>query len=236
MKHRELYTYIVLLIVVFFSFSIPKIVTVIEEEKIFSKTYVVDRTPPALAKNGGKTDFIDTIYSRYNHNQKYDVVVSDNNRSIKEILKVKDNAITSSDDTGILNKIEELTKKNILEDSFLKNLMKEETIIYRIWDYDNGEITYSNIKFFTDGDSFKTAIASIEVENTTNKIIAFTFRKEYMDMNKSKLENYVTYLGLDTFSDWEYNNNELLSKEAQIKITSINENEYGYVKVVPLQV
>lgn len=236
MKYKEVYIYIVLLIVVFISFTIPKVVTTLEEKKAFSQIYIVDKKYSTLTKNEASLDLIDTIDSKYNNSPKYDVKVWDMNQNIKEIVNIKNNTITISDDAGVLNKIVDLINQNIIEKSFLENLIKEESIIYRIWDYDNGEITYSKVKIFTNSDSFENAIATIEIENITDKIIAFTFKEQYLNTEGNKIEKYMRYLELENIKDWKFDNNALTSQSTQVKIISIQDNKEVSIQIVPLNI
>ncbi len=91
------------------------------------------------------------------------------------------------------------------------------------------------VKIFTQ-DSLAEAIASIEIENETNKIIAYTVKKEYSEITQKVLLEYAQYLGLYSISDdWEYRDNELKSKTAGIKIIGDADEKYVYVKIVPVE-
>lgn len=232
MKHKEIFIYLLLFISIIFSFVLPKIITHQEEKKIFSQIYVADKKVQAKDSKDENIELINTIDSKYHNSQKYKVNVSDTNREIKQILRINDNQIIISDETKVLNRIEELVRQNIVNSQFFKDLIKEETILYRVWDYDNGEVGYSKTKIFTSG-NLEKAMASIEVENSTNKIIGFTFKKEYIRREKNDLEKYSQYLELNLFNDWEYTNHELKSEEAGVKIISTEENEYSNIKIVP---
>lgn len=233
MKGKEIAIYISLITIILFFFMIPIFVTKIEDKRMFLGNYVTDKKIQTQKPIAEKNDLIATIYSKYNNSEKYGVKVSDTNQTIKEIISIQNNVFTVSDPQKVLNKVEELVKVNILDINFFHDLMQAETIINRTWDYDNGDISYSKIKFFTSEDSFGEAIASIEVENTTNRIIAFSLKKEYLK-GDDMLQQFVKYLGLDHYQDWIDINHELKSKEASIKITCVEENENLYVKAVPL--
>lgn len=220
--------------IILFSFAIPIIVTHIEQKKIFSGNYVLNNHYIQKSNESqANIALVNVIYSIYSNSQKYNVEVLDMNQKVSNIVMTKDNAIIISDKTKILNKIEELVNYQIIDNRFFEDLLKEDSIIYRIWDYDNGEVLYSKIKIFTSENSFTEAIASIEIEKTTNKSIAFAFKKEYVNADKTNLENYVKYLELDMVQDWKYTNKEWNSKELGLKITSSQENEKVYIKLLP---
>lgn len=235
MKYKEIFIYILLFLLIIFSFVMPKFISKIGGEKIFSKAYVADKKLQTLSQNAQIVDLVDVIYSKYKNSAKYNVKVSDDSQQINKILQIKNKVITILNDTNILNKVKELVDYNIIKDDFFEDLVEEKTIIFRIRDYDNDEITYSKIKIFTNRDSFQRAIANIEVENVTNKIISFSFEKKYLDINQGNLESYVQYLKLDSFHDWEYKNNELKSKQSRVKITTTEENGYVSFQLIPLE-
>lgn len=108
-------------------------------------------------------------------------------------------------------------------------------ITYRILDYDNEKIKYRVIKIYP-RDSLEEPIASIEVENETDKIIAYTVKKEYATITQNTLVEYAKYLDLySIFDDWEYRDNELKSETSGIKITGNMDDKYIYVKLVPFE-
>ena len=77
----------------------------------------------------------------------------------------------------------------------------------------------------------------MKIENETNKIIAYTVKKEYSwNKHKKQLLEYAQYLELYSISDdWEYRDNELKSKTVGIKIIGDTDDRYNYVKIVPLE-
>ena len=153
MRNKNVYMYIVLILIIIFSFAIPSLVMKLTEEKIFAGKYEIYKKVYALNNKANKNDIIKAIYSRYDNNSKYNVSVSDYAQGIPDILRIENNQATILDEKGFLNKFLELIKLNIVKDSFLYDLAKENEIIYRIWEYDNGEITYRKVNFFTDSGS-----------------------------------------------------------------------------------
>lgn len=231
MRNKNVYMYIVLILIIIFSFAIPSLVMKLTEEKIFAGKYEIYKKVYALNNKANKNDIIKAIYSRYDNNSKYNVSVSDYAQGIPNILRIENNQATILDEKGFLNKFLELIKLNIVKDSFLYDLAKENEIIYRIWEYDNGEITYRKVNFFTDSDYFKYAIASMEIEDDTDKVIVFTINRKYLNINKESMYNYINYLGMSEFEDWKHKDNMMLSEEAGVKVTSTNEGELTCCKV-----
>lgn len=235
MKSKEIIRYLLLSLVILFSFAIPKLVINMEEKKLFSGMYVVNKKVPMSNNDNSKINIIEKIKSKYHNSSKYQVSVSDISQNIKEILISQNNEWIVKDKTNILNHVEELVKQNIVSNLFFENLQKEKEIIYRISEYDNGEITYQKVKFFITSNSFENAIASIEIEDTTDKIIAFAFPKECINQKQTIFLQYVKYLELEEFQDWKEINQELQSNSAGVKITSREENGTCYISLVPLE-
>lgn len=238
MKNKTILIYILLILIIVFSFAIPKMITKMQDKKILSAQYSIDKKIQTLNENAKSIGLIETIYSKYN-TDKYDVQVSDI-ISETEMIDIQQSngdfniSIKAGNGEDILIRFQELMKINIVEQDFYK-YCSSKFISYRIWDYDNGNTKYRVIKIFTQ-DALEELIASIEIENETNKIIAYTVNKEYSNVNQDTLLEYVKYLELDTiFNDWEYKDNELNSKTAGIKITTNTDYKYIYVKVVPLE-
>ena len=239
MRNKINITYIIIFIFIICSFAIPKIVMKVQDKKIFTKSYTINRNIKTLNENVKNTKLIYTIYSRYN-TDKYNVTVSDSLKETQEIIISSDNIkeiansdIIISDEEGILDNIHQLIKANIVKKDFY-NQFSSKYFIYRTWDYNNGEIKYSKTNIFTSND-YKKAIASVQIEKETNKIIEYKVKKEYVDINESTLRKYVKYLELDKiFNDFEYIDNQLESKLAGIKISTIIDGEYICVKVIPL--
>lgn len=235
MKSKEIIRYLLLSLVILFSFAIPKLVINMEEKKLFSRMYVVNKKVPMSNNDNSKINIIEKIKSKYHNSSKYQVSVSDISQNIKEILISQNNEWIVKDKTNILNHVEELVKQNIVSNLFFENLQKEKEIIYRISEYDNGEITYQKVKFFITSNSFENAIASIEIEDRTDKIIAFAFPKECINQKQTIFLQYVKYLELEEFQDWKEINQELQSNSAGVKITSREENGTCYISLVPLE-
>lgn len=241
---KTIFPYTLFVLIMIISFAIPKIITKIQDKKILSDKYTINKKIQTLRENAKWVGLIETIYSKYN-TDKYNVQVSDSVSTIDTIIivqnaengiNIKINTVnvenTENDDT--LKKFQELIKRNIILQDFY-NQFSSQTITYRIWDYDNGNIKYKVIKIFTQ-DSLEEPIASIDLENETNKIIAYKVKKEYSNILKETLIEYVKYLELyNIFDDWEYRENELKSKTAGIKIIGNIDNRYIYVKAIPFE-
>lgn len=238
MKNKTILLYILLISIIVFSFAIPRMITKMQDKKILSDQYTKAKKIQTLNENAKNIRLIETIYNKYNAD-KYNVQVSDivsetettilQEAEGKASIKINDENI---DDT--LKKIQELIKQNIIRQDFYDQFFSK-IITYRIWNYDNGNIKYKVIKISAQ-DSLEESIASIEIENETGKIIAYTVKKEYSSVTQDRLLEYVKYLELyGAFNDWEYRDSELYSKTAGIKITANTDDKYNYVKVVPFE-
>jgi len=237
-----LYTSLILIIVL--SFAIPILITKFQDQKILSDKYIINRKMQTLNENAKWVELIETIYSKYN-TDKYNVQVSDSVSTIATIIvvqsaendiKIEINATDAESPEGheTLKKFQELIKRNMIIQDFYNQFLSQ-PITYRFWDYDNGNIKYRVSKIFIQ-DSLEEPIASIDVENETNKIVAFTVKKEYANISQETLVEYAKYLELySVFDDWEYRDNELKSKASGIKIASNISDRYIYVKVVPFE-
>ena len=238
MKSKTILTYTSFVFIMILSFAIPKLITKIQDEKLFSNKYTLNKKIQTLNESEKCVGLIETIYSKYNTG-KYSVRVSDIGSKMETtILKEAESkgSIEINDDNidDTLKKFQELMKRNMITQDFY-NQFSSKYIIYRVWNYDNGEIKYKAIKIFTQ-DSLEEATASIEIENETNKIIAYAVKKEYCNITQETLVEYAKYLELySIFDDWEYRDNELKSKKSGIKITSNMNGKYIYIKIVPFE-
>lgn len=238
MKNKTILIYISLILITILSFAIPKIITNIQDKKILSDKYTIAKKIHTLNENAKSVELIEKIYSKYNMD-KYNVQVSDIvNAAETTIVKETEGDVSIQiNDENIdytLNKFGELIRQNIIRQDFFYQFSAK-FITYRIWDYDNGKIQYKQVKIFTQ-DSLGEAIASMEIENETNKIIAYTVKKEYSEITQKVLLEYAQYLELYSISDdWEYRDNELKSKTAGIKIIGDTDDRYTYVKIVPFE-
>ena len=194
-----------------------------------SDKYTINKKIQTLNESEKWIGLIETIYSKYNTG-KYSVRVSDSVSKMETtiIRGAEGNGSIEINDENIddtLKKFQELMKRNIITQDFY-NQFSSEYITY---------IQYKAIKIFTQ-DSLEEATASIEIENETNKIIAYAVKKEYCSITQETLVEYAKYLELySIFDDWEYRDNELKSKTSGIKITGNMNGKYIYVKVVPFE-
>lgn len=237
LKNKTVLIYISLVLIIVFSFAIPKVITKIQDEKILSNKYTIDKSMQTLNENTKWVGLIEKVYSKYNMD-KYNVQVSDIVSATETTIvqETEGNVGIKINDENIdytLNKFQELIKRNIIGQDFY-NQFSSKFITYRILDYDNEKIKYKQVKIFIQ-DSLKEATSSIEIENETNKIIAYTVKKEYATITQDILVEYAKYLDLySIFDDWEYRDNELKSKASGIKITANMDDKYTYVKIVPV--
>ena len=241
MKNKTNLIYISLILITILSFAIPKIITNIQDKKILSDKYMIGKKIHTLNENAKSVELIEKIYSKYNMD-KYNVQVSD----IADIVSKAETTVVKETEGDVniqindenidytLNKFGELIRQNIIRKDFYDQFSSK-FMTYRIWDYYNGKVKYKQVKIFIQ-DSLDEAIASMEIENETNKIIAYTVKKEYSEITQKLLLEYAQYLELYSISDdWEYRDNELKSKTAGIKIIGDTDDRYTYVKIVPLE-
>lgn len=236
-----IYTLFALIIVL--SFTIPILIIKVQDKKILSDKYTINKKMQTLNENAKLVELIETIYSKYN-TDKYNVKVSDRVSDIETIIiqnaendiniEINSRNAEDTESYDTLRKFQELIKRNIIVQNFYNQFLSQ-SIAYKIWDYDNGKIKYKVIKIFIQ-DSLEEPIASMEVENQTNKVIGYTVKKEYSNILQETLLEYAKYLELySIFDDWEYGDNELKSKTSGIKITGNINDRYIYVKVVPFE-
>lgn len=230
LKNKTILIYISLILITILSFAIPKIITNIQDKKILLDKYTISKKIHTLNENAKSVELIEKIYSKYNID-KYNVEVSDiANATEITIIHEDNNGSVKVDGDDLLNIFQELMKRNIIRQDFY-NQFSSKFITYRILDYDNEKVKYKQIKIFTK-DSLEEPNASIEIENETNKIIAYRVKKEYSKITKETLTQYSKYLEIyDIFDDWEYKDNELKSKAAGIKIIGDTDEKYIFVKI-----
>lgn len=240
MKNKTMLIYISLILITILSFAIPKIITNIQDKKISSDKYTMGKRIHTLNENAKSVELIEKIYSKYNMDkcivQVSDIVSAAETTIVKETEGDVNIQINDENIDYTLNKFGELIRQNIIGKDFFYQFSSK-FITYRIWDYDNdnGKIQYKQVKIFTQ-DSLDEAIASMEIENETNKIIAYKVKKEYSEITQKVLLEYAQYLGLYSISDdWQYRDNELKSKTVGIKIIGDTDDIYTYVKIVPLE-
>lgn len=234
MKNKTILIYISLILITILSFAIPKIITNIQDKKILSDKYAINKRIHTLNENAKSVQLIEKIYSKYNID-KYNVQFLEVVNETEVTIIYEDNnksAIVNGDD--VLNIFQELMKRDIIGKDFYSQFSSK-FITYKILDYDNEKAKYRQVKIYTK-DSLEEPIASIEIENKTNKIIAYMVKKEYSKIIKETLIQYTKYLEIyNMFDDWEYRDNELKSKVAGIKIIGDTDDKYIYVKIVPFE-
>lgn len=241
LKNKAILLYTSLVLIMILSFAIPKWIIKIQDKKILSNKYTMNKKIQTLNENAKWIGLVETIYSKYN-TDKYNVKISDiaiNSETIivqytQSDVTIKINVEDYNDIDYTFKKFQELIKRNIIVQDFY-NQFSSKPLTYRIWDYDNGKIKYKTIKILTQ-DSLEELVASIDIENEKNKIIAYTVKKEYSNIMQETLREYAKYLGLyNIFDDWEYRDNELKSKTLGVKVTGNIDDRYIYVKVVPFE-
>ena len=106
-------------------------------------------------------------------------------------------------------------------------------MITRINKYQSENIDYSKIKIFLPTNNFSVAFMSLEVENTTGKIISLKVPKEYINVNTDIIKDYVNYLGFSK-NDWTYetNSSKSITNKLEIKVEDIN--NIISINIVPL--
>lgn len=234
------------------SFFLPQLVMQLEQNKIFAQSYLVEKEMPKLTWDVPNGKLVPVIYSRYQNNQKYQVSCTDEYQEIEDgvLMSVGDEEqeLQILDSSKVLAELQQLAQMQLLKKEFLTKLACESALIYRTWEYDNGEITYAKTKIFTSQDNFHTAVATVEIEHVTNKILSITMEQSYLLICQKSLQNYVEYLELGDYKDWketewskrdattnqEDGSLEYQSKNGQIKIVVTQENGKITLKAVPL--
>ena len=230
-KFKNVLTYFILLLIIIISFIVPLVMIRLQENKLLAKDYTINSNIQNVDENNIQAELIKTIYSIYN-NVQYNVSVSDYFMDAEKLINIENNNVVIEDEANILNKVDELVKRNIIKQEFYEQFSKG-YVIYRVWDYDSGFIQYSKINIYTN-DDYENAIASFEIENETNKIINFTVKKEYITNNEETLQEYIKYLKLDnSIDDWIYEDNSLKSRIAGITIKMNNDGEFIAINTIP---
>ncbi|HJF34719.1 MAG TPA: hypothetical protein K8U79_01690 [Clostridium perfringens] len=230
-KFKNVLTYFILLLIIIISFIVPLVMIRLQENKLLAKDYTINSNIQNVDENNIQAELIKTIYSIYN-NVQYNVSVSDYFMDAEKLINIENNNVVIEDESNILNKVDELVKRNIIKQEFYEQFSKG-YVIYRVWDYDSGLIQYSKINIYTN-DDYENAIASFEIENETNKIINFTVKKEYITNNEETLQEYIKYLKLDnSIDDWIYEDNSLKSRIAGITIKMNNDGEFIAINTIP---
>ena len=230
-KFKNVLTYFILLLIIIISFIVPLVMIRLQENKLLAKDYTINSNIQNVDENNIQAELIKTIYSIYN-NVQYNVSVSDYFIDAEKLINIENNNVVIEDESNILNKVDELVKRNIIKQEFYEQFSKG-YVIYRVWDYDSGFIQYSKINIYTN-DDYENAIASFEIENETNKIINFTVKKEYITNNEETLQEYIKYLKLDnSIDDWIYEDNSLKSRIAGITIKMNNDGEFIAINTIP---
>ena len=170
---------------------------------------------------------INMIYARYNNN-KYNVDPADEcNYSVPEIEVEGKQYINES-----LVSLKELESIGLLKSDFFEFLATNKRIITRTNDFHGESLNYSKKRLYIPKDNFNIAFMSFEIENITNKIIAIKIPKEYIVIKKEILENYISYLNLNS-EDWIYENNSITSKNKKIEMKIENINDFISIFIVP---
>ena len=230
-KFKNILTYFILLLIIIISFIVPLVMIRLQENKLLAKDYTINSNIQTVDENNVQAELIKTIYSIYN-NVHYNVSVSDYFMDAEKLINIENNNVVIEDEANILNKVDELVKRNIIKQEFYEQFSKG-YVIYRVWDYNSGLIQYSKINIYTN-DDYENAIASFEIENETNKIINFTVKKEYITNNEETLQEYIKYLKLDnSIDDWIYEDNSLKSRIAGITIKMNNDGEFIDITIMP---
>ena len=230
-KFKNVLIYFTLLLIIIISFIVPLVMIRLQENKLLAKDYTINSNIQNVDENNIQAELIKTIYSIYN-NVQYNVSVSDYFMDAEKLINIENNNVVIEDESNILNKVDELVKRNIIKQEFYEQFSKG-YVIYRVWDYDSGFIQYSKINIYTN-DDYENAIASFEIENETNKIINFTVKKEYITNNEETLQEYIKYLKLDnSIDDWIYEDNSLKSRIAGITIKMNNDGEFIAINTIP---
>ena len=228
-KFKNVLIYFILLLIIIISFIVPLVMIRLQENKLLAKDYTINSNIQTVDENNIQAELIKTIYSIYN-NVQYNVSVSDYFMDAEKLINIENNNVVIEDESNILNKVDELVKRNIIKKEFYEQFSKG-YVIYRVWDYDSGLIQYSKINIYTN-DDYENAIASFMIENETNKIIDFTVKEKYITLNNETLEKYINYLQLETTGWKSFENNLRLEKDGLI-VNTENNDKFVTTKIIP---
>lgn len=199
------------LLVVIFSFCIPKIFFKIED--IYMRNDVVTRK-----KNNNKID-VET--------QKIYLVKAIHEIKDGMMLKISYDKYNINFETLCSNINKEL--QNLKEHEIIANTNIEDYEDSSIGEYnytsDDNEYTIQQYSARGENGMF----ISIDIEKKTGKIISLHIDKNIINRQISKreiLENYVKYLNLYIIDDWKFENNSLTSDKAKLCV-SLGENIIG---------
>ena len=149
-KFKNVLTYFILLLIIIISFIVPLVMIRLQENKLLAKDYTINSNIQNVDENNIQAELIKTIYSIYN-NVQYNVSVSDYFMDAEKLINIENNNVVIEDESNILNKVDELVKRNIIKQEFYEQFSKG-YVIYRVWDYDSGLIQYSKINIYTNDD------------------------------------------------------------------------------------
>ena len=188
-KFKNVLTYFILLLIIIISFIVPLVMIRLQENKLLAKDYTINSNIQNVDENNIQAELIKTIYSIYN-NVQYNVSVSDYFMDAEKLINIENNNVVIEDESNILNKVDELVKRNIIKQEFYEQFSKG-YVIYRVWDYDSGLIQYSKINIYTN-DDYENAIASFMIEKETNKILFSVKKKTKKEKGNKKVFTKLT--------------------------------------------
>ena len=215
MKNKFVMGLFVLIVVL--SLLVPKIVLSLLEDRYIEQ---MDHTR-VLESIKEESVLIKTIYSKYN-GEKYRV-------SINDTYEVLDGETLKNEE---LIKLQELENVGMIQNHFFTYLVNNKSMIVRINTYQNDSMNYKKIRIFLPTNDFRVAFMSFEVEHTTGKIIALKIPKEYVDVQRDVMKDYVNYLGFSK-SDWIYEANSIQSMTNRLEIKVEEINNIVSISVVP---
>ena len=216
MKIKNFIIYILVLIMIVFSFKAPELILDIDIEKIEGKVYKKDNIENPIDVEAEKIYLVKAIHDI--EKESYTVAISSSNNTkwrieenkidkdkiSNELYKLKENNVLASE-------LEEINEINLGDSNYKTS--ENSYVIY------NGYINTNN-KLYT-----------LELEQRTGKIILLNFGKDDLNNEISKEEiliNFVKYLDLYIVDDWYYENDVLKSDKADL-IVSLIENGNRYI-------
>lgn len=233
---KKLLLYILAILIIVFSFIIPKLLFRIEDLSRETEIFVKEKYKNKIDVQAEKIYLVRFIHDVFGI--KDQMVFNDSNKKTVATVPM----ITSSDNTApselLKSEISKLVDCGIIKEvSFHNHVNFAETTALFSKEY---SVTTTSISVLKEND--KEAIEEglgIAIEEKTGKIISLDFSKSLLREDKdkkTKLESYAKYLDLDIIDDWKYEDEVLKSSKAQLYIMLEELDDGCMLTVAPTEV
>lgn len=178
-------------------------------------------------QNTSKHLLISAVYAKYSDSH-YAITTTDELQYPLPYYQAEDSVIVN--DT--LLQLKQLEHIGMIKTAYFTDIATNQQMISRINEYQGDAVNYSKIRIFLSADQFQTAFTAYERENITDKIISLKIPKQYIDMNKTVLMNYIRYLDIEA-DDWVINDTLAVSKTRRIHIKTEVIHDLFSIAVLP---